>query len=323
MNARQSRPLTPTPSVSPGASAASFGEEHDRQPHRLGELEEPVLLAMVLGALGAGEDGVVVGDRDHLRGAPGEHVSVHRADAPDHPVGRCLLDQFLDTAPPSLSGDHDRPVLDERILVDEIGDVLARGASPHLPPTRHGIARVLVEPHRVARDGLREVGADRGRVDRRGCLDCDRLDVGGRQPHHGLARRQRLPDRHEHRVDSAALGCVDRVVHLHRLDQHQLLPRAHEIAALDVDRDDRPLHRRRHGRVARRHRVELPIDSTVAVTPGTTLHPVSDPTTRATSSSSRSPAGRSRSRTRTRCSFPRAATRSSTWSASTSASATP
>lgn len=46
------------------APAAAFGEEHHRQPQRLGQLEEAVLLAMVLPALGAGQHGVVVRHRD-------------------------------------------------------------------------------------------------------------------------------------------------------------------------------------------------------------------------------------------------------------------
>ena len=45
-----------------GASAAALGEEHRGQSQPLDQLEEPVLLAMPLRALGAGQDHVVVGD---------------------------------------------------------------------------------------------------------------------------------------------------------------------------------------------------------------------------------------------------------------------
>ena len=48
-----------------GPAAAALGEEHDRQPLALGHLEQPVLLAVVLQALGAGEDRVVVGHHHH------------------------------------------------------------------------------------------------------------------------------------------------------------------------------------------------------------------------------------------------------------------
>ena len=52
-----------------GPPTAAFGEEHDRQPHLLGELEQAILLAVVLRALRAGEHGVVVRHDDALRGA--------------------------------------------------------------------------------------------------------------------------------------------------------------------------------------------------------------------------------------------------------------
>ena len=54
-------------------TAAALGEEHDREPLALGHLEEPVLLAMVLQALGARQHGVVV--RHHH-----DRVAGHRPD---------------------------------------------------------------------------------------------------------------------------------------------------------------------------------------------------------------------------------------------------
>ena len=71
-----------------GSPAAAFGEEHDRQPQLGGELEEPVLLAVVLRALRAGEDGVVVRRDDAPGRVPVEAVAVDRADAADEAVGR-------------------------------------------------------------------------------------------------------------------------------------------------------------------------------------------------------------------------------------------
>ena len=44
-----------------GPSTAALGEENDRQPEPFHQLEEAVLLLVVHLALGAGEDGVVVG----------------------------------------------------------------------------------------------------------------------------------------------------------------------------------------------------------------------------------------------------------------------
>ena len=71
-----------------GAPAAALGEQHDRQPAPLGELEQAVLLHVVAHALGAGQDGVVVGHR-HAR------LAVDGADARDEAVGGRAGDQLL------------------------------------------------------------------------------------------------------------------------------------------------------------------------------------------------------------------------------------
>ena len=121
----------------------------DGQPPSLGELEQPVLLEMVAHALGAGQDRVVVG-HDH-GGRPGDV-----ADAADEPVGRRPGDQLLLRAPSLLGGENQRPVLDERAVVDEIGDVLARRPPPLLTTACHRLRPRRVEPRGVARQYLVE-----------------------------------------------------------------------------------------------------------------------------------------------------------------------
>ena len=96
-----SSPDTPLPSVSPGRPPPPSVKNTSGSCELLGELEEPVLLAVVLQPLRAGQDGVVVGHDDGL-------VTVDRADAADHAVGRRALDQLLQVAPPSLGGDRQR-----------------------------------------------------------------------------------------------------------------------------------------------------------------------------------------------------------------------
>ena len=123
--ARQSRPATIGMSTSPGPPAAALGEQHDRQPAPLGDLEQAVLLEVVAHALRAGQDRVVVGHR-HARAA------VDLADARDQAVGGRARDQLLARAPALLGGEQQRAVLDEGVLVDELGEVLARRAPPAL-----------------------------------------------------------------------------------------------------------------------------------------------------------------------------------------------
>ena len=60
------------------ATAATLGEEHDRHAELFGDLEQAVLLAMVLGALGSGEHRVVVRDGDDLRW-PGSAIPIRTA----------------------------------------------------------------------------------------------------------------------------------------------------------------------------------------------------------------------------------------------------
>ena len=67
-NAMVSRPDTPGRVGVAGPAAAALGEEHDRQPQPLDDVEQAVLLAVVLVALGAGQHRVVV--RQH-RGRAG------------------------------------------------------------------------------------------------------------------------------------------------------------------------------------------------------------------------------------------------------------
>ena len=74
LNAMQSRPATPGAVGVARAPAAALGEEHDRQPQALGELEQPVLLPVVLQALRAGEHRVVVRHHDAARPRRPEEV---------------------------------------------------------------------------------------------------------------------------------------------------------------------------------------------------------------------------------------------------------
>ena len=93
-------------------------------------------------------------------------MAVDGADAADEPVGRRALDQLLERAAAALRGDDERRVLDEAAVVDEVGDVLARGALPGRAPARDRVGPAVVEPDVVALDDLGEIGAHAIEVDR-------------------------------------------------------------------------------------------------------------------------------------------------------------
>jgi hypothetical protein len=144
-----------------GSTAASLGEQDHGQAGGLGQLEQAVLLAEVLHALGAGEDGVVVGHHDH-------RSALDASDPADEPVGRRALDEVLHRAPSPLGRDHQRPVLDEAARIAQVGDVLASGALAGPAPLRDGVGAVLVEPDRVPVDDLGERARHDVQVDRGG-----------------------------------------------------------------------------------------------------------------------------------------------------------
>ena len=114
------------------APTPAFGEEDDRQAPALGDLEQPVLLLVAEEPLRAGEHGVVVRHRH-------DRATVDRAHAADDAVGRGALDELLERAATALRGHDQRPVLDERSLVDEIGDVLPRRAASRVVTPRDGV----------------------------------------------------------------------------------------------------------------------------------------------------------------------------------------
>ncbi len=133
--------------------ATALREQHHRQPPALGHLEQPVLLEVVAHALGAGENGVVVGHDHRL-------VAVDVADAGDEAVRRRALDELLLGAPAFLGREDQRPVLDERVGVDEVGEVLAGGAPALVVALGHRVGAVLVEAEGVAVEDRLEVVAD-------------------------------------------------------------------------------------------------------------------------------------------------------------------
>ena len=228
-------------------SSTSFGEEDHGESPTFGQLEQAVLLLVAQEALRTGEHGVVVRHRHH-------GTTVQRTDAADEPVRRCALDQLLERATPALRGDDERPVLQERSFVEQVGDVLPCGPATRAVTPRDRVGAMIVPSALVAVEHCGEIRSRAHRVRHGRIVVCtDRRH----RPSGGGERQQRLPlphcrsDRHDHFLhDAAALGGDD-VFHLHRLEDCDLLSWSHDIAGAHVDRDDRPLYR---GRDDVRHR---------------------------------------------------------------------
>ena len=95
----------------------------------------------------------------HLRFGFLEQIAVDAPDAGDHSVGRRVLDQVLDRAPPPLRRDHQRTVLDERARVAQVVDIFASRALTGFAPARDRLGPRGVESERVPLDYFRKIGA--------------------------------------------------------------------------------------------------------------------------------------------------------------------
>ena len=208
-----------------------------------GDLQHAVGLRVVDRALGAGQHRVVVGQHRRACRRRAELGAVDAADAAHHAVGGELADDLLDRQPGARRQDE-AAVLDERALVAQVGDVLARGALVGLAAPRHGVGPGVVEEDGVTLVHLGEVGADLVEVDLV-------VDGGGQVGHVGrLDEHQRVALEHgvadgdADEAHEAGDGGRHDVLHLHRFHDEQLLAGAHGVALGHGDLHDGALERR-------------------------------------------------------------------------------
>ena len=143
------------------SSAAALGEEHGRQAHAFDQLEEAVLLAVAERALGAREHRVVVGQHGAGGVFVAEEVAVDARRARHQSVTRGAGDQVGKVAAVALGGDREASVLDERVRVDEVGDVLPGGTAVAGAPALDRLRPGLVLGQRPALQQLCMVGTYR------------------------------------------------------------------------------------------------------------------------------------------------------------------
>ena len=228
-----------------GPAAAAFGVKHQRHAPVFRERQHAVDLLVVHVALRARQHGVVVGHDDAARRPRAELLGVDGRDAHDEAVGRRVLDEIVELAPAPLRGDREAAVFHERAVVDELRDVLARGALIGVAAALDRGRAIFVERVGLARDQFGEIGTDVVEIDigfrcRRIGRDVERLEIQDR-----LAMHQRDAVAGDELHDAAALLGHDEMLHLHGLDHGELLARAHDLAFLDLNGDDGPLQGRR------------------------------------------------------------------------------
>ena len=91
-----SRPVTDRRVGVARSTATTFGEQDDGEPQPFDQREEPVLLAVVHLALGAGQHRVVVGEHGGAGLRVVEAVAVDAADPGDQAVGRRVGDEVVE-----------------------------------------------------------------------------------------------------------------------------------------------------------------------------------------------------------------------------------
>jgi len=197
--------------------------------------------------LGAGEHGIVVGNHHAARVLGAEFVGVDGGDARDQAVGRRVHDEIVDLAAATLRGDRQRAVFDERAVVDQLGDVLPRGALVGLAAALDRGRAVLIEGDGVAGDQFGEIRADVIEIDGLFLDHVMGIDLCRFEIQDGLVLHQGDANTGDHLRHLAAVRRRHQVLHLHGFEHGDLLAGAHEVAFPHLDRNDRALQRRGDG----------------------------------------------------------------------------
>ena len=128
-----------------GTSAAAFAEEYRRQSPALRGLDQSIHFAVVVRALSAGKHRIVICHHRTSGGIIAEAPAINPSQAHDHAVSRSLLDQLLQGMSLAACCHHQAAVLDEGSRIEEIVDILARGALPGFAAPLHGGRALFVQ----------------------------------------------------------------------------------------------------------------------------------------------------------------------------------
>src|SRR5216684_7471187 len=142
-------------------------------------------------------------------------MPVDLTDPRNHAIGWGVLDQILKRASLPLGSDDQRAILEKRVGVTQVSDVLACGALAGLATPSHGIGPSSVKRDGVALDHLGKVRTDVVQVHlhlsrRLGNLNLDLLDEG-----EGMALEDGITcGHHKLSYDPTCFG-LDDMLHLH------------------------------------------------------------------------------------------------------------
>src|SRR5712692_9642268 len=142
-------------------------------------------------------------------------MPVDLTDPRNHAIGWGVLDQILKRASLPLGSDDQRAILDKRVGVTQVSNVLACSALAGLATPGHGVGPSSVKRDGVARYHLGEVRADVVQVllhlsRRLGNLNLDLLDEG-----EGMDLDDGITFGHDEPSHDPARFSWDDVLHLH------------------------------------------------------------------------------------------------------------
>jgi len=168
------------------------------------------------------------------------------ASAPNFSAFTVATPEISHLAPPTLGGDGKRAVFDKGTVIDEIGDVLARGALVGLAAALDRGRAVFVERDGMTLDQFGEIGTDVIEIDILFLGHIMGVDLGRLQKEDRLVLHQRGAGFRRDPRHPAAMRRGDQMLHLHGFEHGDLLAGADEISLLDIDGNNRALQRRRH-----------------------------------------------------------------------------
>ena len=201
---------------------------------------------MVHLALGPSQHCVVVGQDHAARRLIIEPAAIHPPDACDHAVRRCPFGKFLNRMLLTPRRQDQRAVLSKRTGITDIFYVLSRRPLPGFAPPSHSLWPLRVLCQSLPLVDLRQVGSNRIKVNflRRigfAYFNSRLLDKSERLTcEHCIAFRGG-----ESEQIAAHIGSYH-MLHLHRLQNQDLLSLLDGAPLLNRETDDRPQHGCQH-----------------------------------------------------------------------------
>ena len=226
-----------------GPPAAAFAHQHERQAQLLRSIDQAVRLFVALVALCAGKHRPVIRHDRRPARLLAVQARVDRPQPGDDAVVGAEPQKLVAAAARALVGQGEHAVFDETALIDQIGDVLARGAHAQRVPLGHRAGPALVGHRPAAFEHLGQIGADMIGIGRFSRAIKALVRIARKIKEQRLSRRNRITRRGKDRGNLAAGLAAQLALHLHGLDHRDRLAGDDPVAQPHAKRMDHARHR--------------------------------------------------------------------------------